>query len=39
MYQTKLGLGDGPGKVLGGEGVLWTHQVDGANLDAKVSVR
>lgn len=38
MYGGHIGRSTGPGEVLGGEAVLWTHQVDDANLDAKVSV-
>ncbi|KAK8384207.1 hypothetical protein O3P69_009152 [Scylla paramamosain] len=36
VYGTHLQKGAGPGKVLGGEAVLWSHQVDGGNLDATV---
>uniref|UniRef100_A0A0P4VQB6 Beta-hexosaminidase n=1 Tax=Scylla olivacea TaxID=85551 RepID=A0A0P4VQB6_SCYOL len=36
VYGTHLQKGAGPGKVLGGEAVLWSRQVDGGNLDATV---
>ncbi|XP_045139220.1 chitooligosaccharidolytic beta-N-acetylglucosaminidase-like isoform X2 [Portunus trituberculatus] len=36
VYGAHLQKGAGPGKVLGGEAVLWSRQVDGSNLDATV---
>ncbi|XP_050689127.1 chitooligosaccharidolytic beta-N-acetylglucosaminidase-like isoform X3 [Eriocheir sinensis] len=36
MYGDHLAQGKEPGQVLGGEALLWTHQVDDSNLDAKV---